>query len=110
MTSDAEKLLVLIFKNYKDKIKAGSSRSNAKKFGHYEELHAALNLNISLVDTADYIGELVKAEYLDASYGSNLPMEVKLTDKGIEFGEKKFVNDVKDVLNWAGSIVNIFKP
>ncbi|MCM0583523.1 hypothetical protein H9L19_06250 [Weissella diestrammenae] len=110
MTSDTEKLLILIYNQYKSKVNSGTDKTKAKIFGNYSTLHDSLNLNMSTADTIDSINELSTLNYLTVVYGSDVPFIITLNNSGIEYGEKKFSDDIKNILSWAREIVSILKP
>lgn len=110
LTQDAQRLAVLIYKQYKNKIDNGRSKQDAKNVGGLEELHSSLKIKYSEDDTLDLVRELSRNEYLDVMWANNTAVFIEIESKLIIFGENKLANDIDDVLTWANKIVSIFKP
>ena len=107
---DAQRLAVLIYKQYKKDIKDGQSKQQAKNIGSLTNIHKILNIQYSLEDTLELIKELEAENYLKVMWGSDTAMLINIQPKLIIFGENKFANDIDGVLNWANKIVSIIKP
>ena len=90
LTQDAQRLAVLIYKQYKNKIDNGRSKQDAMNVGG--------------------VRELSRNEYLDVMWANNTAVFIEIESKLIIFGENKLANDIDDVLTWANKIVSIFKP
>lgn len=110
LTQDAQRLAVLIYKQYKNKIDNGRSKQDAKNVGGLEELHSSLQIKYSEDDTLDLVRELSRNEYLDVMWADNTAVFIDIEPKLIIFGENKLANDIDDVLTWANKIVSILKP
>ena len=110
ITQDAQRLAVLIYKQYKKDIKDGQSKQQAKNIGSLTNIHKILNIQYSLEDTLELIKELEAENYLKVMWGSDTAMLINIQPKLIIFGENKFANDIDGVLNWANKIVSIIKP
>lgn len=110
ITQDAQRLAVLIYKQYKKNIKDGQSKLKAKNIGSLTTVHKTLSIKYSLNDTLDLVRELSKANYLKVMWADNTAVLINIQPKLIIFGENKFANDIDGILNWANKIVSIIKP
>lgn len=110
LTQDAQRLAVLIYKQYGENVNDGKNKQEAKSLGGLKDIHDTLKIKYSLDDTLELIRELSRTNYLDVIWGSDTAVFVQIENKLIIFGENKLANDIDDVLNWANKIVSIFKP
>ncbi|MGK4018641.1 hypothetical protein AB0Y21_10375 [Weissella paramesenteroides] len=110
ITQDAQRLAVLIYKQYKKDIKDGQSKQQAKNIGSLKNVHKILNIKYSLEDTLELIKELKAENYINAVWGSDTATSIDIQQKLIVFGENKLANDIDGALNWANKIVSIIKP
>lgn len=96
LTENAEKLLILIYKEYKFRIDSGESHGNAKYFGGLNQLHDKLHIKFNLEDTLELIRELSRAEYLKVSWADDRAYFIAITENVINYGEVYSANNVKE--------------
>ncbi|WEA53332.1 hypothetical protein PWO95_01905 [Weissella paramesenteroides] len=109
LTNDAQKLAVLMYKQYKKNLDDGQSKQNAKSMGSLENVHNILNIKYSLDDTLDLVRELSKAHYLDVIWASNTAYLININNLLIIYGENRIANNVKAAFEWAMTITAPFK-
>lgn len=110
LTKDAEKLLVLIYKDYKSRIDNGESRGDAKSMGGLDNLHDKLRIKFNVEDTLELIRELSRADYLDVLWADNTAYFITINDSLIIYGENRIANNIKGGFEWAATITAPFKP
>lgn len=110
LTKNADKLLILIYKDYKSRVDLGESRNKAKHIGGLDELHDRLHIKFSSDDTLELIRELSKAKYLHVLWADNTAYMMTINDSLIIYGENHTANNIKEKLEWANTITTLFKP
>lgn len=107
ITNDSKRVLLVLYKQYLERRKAGQSRSDASYFGDSENLQMELFKNDSVDDLSDYCWELSSAGYITCSPGDDLANNVTLTAETIIAMEQRFPNGVKQVLEALSGLIGI---
>jgi len=106
LTSDAKKVLFVLYKEYKARRKQGLSRERSKRFDTAATVKENLFPDTSVVDLEDYLRELDRNDFTNNSYGSNTIIMFGLTDEGIAILE----NYPKDVFISVTDFIAKFIP
>lgn len=107
LTRDAKYLLCSIYKNYKEDIKAGVAKLDAKVLRSNTQIASRNMAEWSLADVDETIRELGRASFLSVSYADNIPYFVQLNDAAIVYMENRFKNGVKQVIEHMSSLKRI---
>lgn len=104
LTKNAEYLICLLYKSYREKLKKGISISNAKLFGGSQYIQSNLVPQYSIDDIDEICRELSIAGFLKNFYADNSVYECSLTTDAIIYMENRFVNGLADVLDYIVKI------
>lgn len=104
LTKDAEYLLCSLYKTYVQKLKDGISKSNAKNSGSSATIQQNIFPKWSIEDVDETCRELNRAGMLDCMYADNTVYISTLSDKGIIYMEKRFANNIDNVLEYLSKI------
>lgn len=92
LTKDARYAIKAIYDTYQKRRKSGMSKSNAAHFWIFDDVGCT---KLSVVDFRDTLGELKRAEFIEAFYA-----DYNLTEKGISYMENIHRNKPESILNW----------
>lgn len=104
LTKDADKLICLIYKDFLQKRKTGSSKSNASYFGSSHNIHEKLCPELLFEDVDDTCRELSRAGFINCLWADNIAYSVHLSDDGIIYMENRFKNGLAEVLDFIEKI------
>lgn len=101
ITKDADKLICYIYKEYLEKRKSGSSKSEAKDFdgNFYKNVKALSKWND--VDISDTIQELHNAKFIR----KNVWGDFSLLDSAVIYMENRFKNGLNEVTDFISKFI-----
>lgn len=101
LTKDADKLICCIYKNYLEKRKSGTPKSEAKEFegNFYRNVKALSKWNDA--DAADTLQELHNAKYIR----KNVWGDFSLLDSAIIYMENRFKNGLNEVTDFISKFI-----
>lgn len=100
LTKDAKRLICLLYNDYLQKLKHGSSKSDAKFFGSSHNIHQTLCPNLLFEDVDDTCRELSRAGFINCLWADNIAYSVHLSDDGIIYMENRFKKGLLDVTDF----------
>ena len=98
LTKDSRKVLVLLYKEYLEKVKSGCSKSQSREFN---ENNLDFITKIHPDDVEDCLEELNKDNLIDMDISG----EFKLTDIAIAKMENRFKNNLIDVASFIAQFI-----
>ncbi|PRS28772.1 MULTISPECIES: hypothetical protein [Bacillus] len=104
LTKDSDALICILYKKYKQDIKNGSPKADARVFGSSKEIYENLTPKWSYDDVDDTCSSLHRAELVSCWYADDVAYRVELTDKGIIYMENRFKNGIDGVIDHIGKL------
>lgn len=104
LTNDADYLICALYKSYKDKLKRGISKADAKFMGSSQSMHQTIMQEWSYDDVDETCRELSRAGMLKCNYADNVTIATILTDTAIVFMENRFVDGIVQILDYMAKI------
>lgn len=101
LTKDAEKLIVIIYKQYLSRRKQGVSKFNAVDFEIEEVLCLDKVTNWTEDDIEDTLSELHEQDLIEMDLANNF----SLTTKGIVYLENRFKNNLVEVSDFIAKFI-----
>ena len=99
LTNDADYLLSVLYKNYKERRKNGENKSDAKFMGSSKHIFMTLLSEWTFDDVDETCRELDRAEMLQCLYADNVVVDSLLEDAAIIYMENRFKNGLSEVLD-----------
>ncbi|MFL9486308.1 hypothetical protein JX000_08135 [Staphylococcus sp. SB1-57] len=94
----SEFVLKHMYKIYLDRLEEGESSSQSKYFGSCEELQQKYFIGHTYNQLHDCINELSFNNYLNVTYGSNVPCAIILENSSIAYFEKEYSKKAKSLI------------
>lgn len=107
LTKDADNLICVLYKEYLNRRKSGSTKSSARGFGGSRRIQATLMEKWLFEDVDDTCRELSRAKLLSCLILDNEVGETVLTDKGIIYMENRFKNNIAAVVDHIESLKSL---
>ena len=104
LSKDDDFLICTLYKNFLEKVKNGSSKSEARWCGSSDEIQEILLSKWSKDDVATACWELHSKGLLECSPGDDIAYTTYLTDNGIIYMENRFSNKINKVLDYISKI------
>lgn len=101
MTKDADKMLCCLYKEYLNRIKAGSSKNSSRDFSNEYPSSDEILSKWHPDDVSLTKKELMQAGYLTI----NIIGDFRLTDKAIYYMENRFKNGLNEVIDFVTKFV-----
>lgn len=99
LTNDADYLVCVLYKNYKERRKKGENKNNAKFMGSSDHIFMTLLSEWTFEDVDETCRELDCAGMLDCLYADNAVVNSYLEDAAIIYMENRFKNGMSDLLD-----------
>ena len=106
LTRDAQKLLALLYKSYKNALKSGESSLNARTLGSIESIQKKTGCIKSDADVLELCKELSRAEMMQCLFADNTIYTSMLTLKAIAYME----NRPKSIMLFITDLISKFFP
>lgn len=104
ITKDADALLCLLYKHYRQQLKNDVSKSQAKMFGSCDEIQELIAPKWTVDYVNETLSELSQAELINCLYGDGVVQACGLTNDGIIYMENRFKDGLDSVLDYLGKI------
>ena len=104
LTRDAERLALAMFRHYKQRIKRGESKSDARYFGGPDQA-SRFAPGCPLPDIADLVWELQAAGFASVLPGDNLFSECALMPRCIAWAENRLLDSLKGAADVLGNLL-----
>ena len=104
LTKDADKLICLLYKDYLQKRKAGSPKSQASYFDSSHNIHEKLCPDLLFEDVDDTCRELSRAGMIHCLWADNIAFSVTLSDEAIIYMENRFKDGLTEILDFIEKI------
>lgn len=101
MTKDAEKLICICYHDYLSKIKAGSSKTEAKRFSQNYQNENSHFSSWHKDDFSSTRDELCKLGFLKVWISGSF----ELTPNAIEYMENRFKNNLKEITKFISQLI-----
>lgn len=98
LTKDADALVCVLYKTYLQRRKDGKTKREARDMGSSATVHEQLLPKWQFEDVDDTCRELSCKGLIDCLYADDVAWEVSLSDDGICYMQKRFVNGLASVL------------
>ena len=108
LSSDATKLITMLYKDYLEKRKSGIAKSQAIAFGSSHDIHERLCPDWIFEDVDDTCRELSLANLLDCFWADSIAYDVNLSQNGITFMENKFKGNLVAVTKFLADLISNF--
>lgn len=99
LTNDADYLLCVLYKNYKERRKNGENKSDAKFMGSSENIFTKMLSEWTFEDVDETCRELDMADMLQCLYADDVVVLAILEDAAIIYMENRFKNGLSDLLD-----------
>lgn len=107
LTKDAEYLICLLYTAYKERLKEGLSKSDAKLFGGAEYIQSNLIPQYSIDDISETCRELAHVHFLNNFWADNQVYLCNITTDAIVYMENRFINGLTGVLDYIAKIKSV---
>lgn len=94
-----------LYKHYLEKIKNGSSKSDARWFGSSDDIQETLLNNFSKDNVAIFCWELHSKGLLKCNPGDDIANEIYLTNEGIIYMENRFKNNFIELTDFISKFL-----
>lgn len=108
LTKDADDLICNIYSVYKERLKSGVSKSDAKFFGSSHNVHAFIMPGWKFDDVDDTCRELSRTGFLNVTWADNIASIIFLTDDAIAYCENRILHKVEEATGIIGHIRSLF--
>lgn len=105
LSKDNDLLICILYKHFLEKVKDGSSKSEARWFGSSDEIQENLLTNWSKDDVATACWELHSKGLLKCSPGDDIAYTTYLTDDGIIYMENRFANKINKIIDYISKFI-----
>lgn len=106
LTKESDALLCLLYKEFLQRIRSGTSRSDAKELGGSDDIQRDIAPKWSFDDVDELCRELHRVGLLDVFYAADVAYIVRLSDDGIIYMENRFKDGLLDVLSYLKQFTN----
>jgi len=110
LTKDAEYMLCALYREYKENLENGSSKTQAKITGSSNRIHKELMGQWSLEDVDETCCELSQASLLNCTFADDVVYHSTLSSEAIVYMENRFKNGLKEILDYMVKIKTIIFP
>lgn len=107
LTKDADALICLLYKHYRQQLKNGVSKLQSKMLGSAAVIQSSIAPKWTVDDTNEVLRELHRAELIGCQYGDGIVTRCHLSTDGIIYMENRFKNSVDNVLDYLVKIADI---
>jgi hypothetical protein len=107
LTKDADALICLLYKQYRQRLKDDVPKVQAKMFGSSEDIQKTIAPKWTLEDVEETCRELSRSGLLECFYADDMVYQSWLTDTGIIYMENRFKDGLDSVLDYLGKIRNL---
>ena len=107
LSREADTLLCVLYKEYLQRRKQGSSKVQAAAFAGSEFVHTQLMPRWSVEDVDETCRELNDAGLLSCFIADNQVCEIKLVNTGIVYMENRFTLGIESVFNYLEKIRSV---
>lgn len=108
ITTDAQRLLTVLYHEYLNRRRAGQSMSTAARFSDSNFIQATLFPHESAEDIANLCWELQRNGYVTCLEGDDIADSVELRSETIVTMEQRFPRGLKEVIDAIGSLSGLF--
>ena len=105
ITKDAGRLLVLLYKSYKDRCKNGMDMEVSACFDGADEVQAQFLPKRSGPDVLSLLWELERHDFIETQCADNAITETILTTKAISYMENQLKNGLKEIAEFIGNLI-----
>ena len=98
LTKDADALLCVLYKTYKDRRASGTPKADAKYFSGSDFIHDNLMPKWSFEDVDETCRELARADMLKCLFADDVVWWANLTDLAIIYQENRFADSAEGFL------------
>lgn len=99
LTNDADYLICVLYKYYKERRKDGVNKDDAKLIGSSDFIFTHLLSEWTFEDVDETCRELHRADLLECHYGDDVVDISILTDASITYMENRFKNGLSEVID-----------
>jgi len=110
LTKDAEYMVCLLYKVYKERRKNGIPKSNAKRIEGSNYIRNELLKDWSIEDIDETLYELKRANFLTCHSADDMVYIAFLNDEAIIYMENRFVDGLTGVLEYMAKIKSAITP
>ena len=110
LTNDADYMICTLYSEYKQRLKNGVPKDDAKYFGSAERIQDTLISEWSTYDISETARELCDSGLLSILNGDNLLCESALTTDAIIYMKNRFKNKASDLLDTIAKLRSIVIP
>ena len=107
LTKDADALLCVLYKTYKDRRASGTPKAEAKVFSDSDYIHKNLMPKWSFEDVDETCRELDRAGMLHCRYADDVTWMASLTDSAIIYQENRFADSTEAFLGHIEKLRNL---
>lgn len=107
LTNDADYLLCVLYKNYKERRKNGENKDDAKIMNSSEHIFMTLLSEWKYEDVDETCRELHRADLLDCFYADDVVEFSILTDAAIIYMENRFKNGISEILDTISKLKSL---
>lgn len=105
LTKDADKLICMIYADYKKKRADGMSKEKAKRIGSSKSVQQSIVPKWSFEDVDDTFRELDRAGMLHCFYADNVVYSASITDECIIKMENRFPDGLASILDFVSKFL-----
>ena len=107
LTSEAEALLSLLYREYCSRRSAGARISAAGRFGNDLDIQAQLVPHVDLEDLSDLLWELRDSGMIAASPGGDRVNDIELLRSGVAHMDHRFSRNLKTVSEFVSNLSSL---
>lgn len=108
LTTEAQSVLLTLYKAYYDRIKQGESRNTARRFLIFDDIHKEYFEDWdNSDDLLDIFRELGKSNWVDNTWGSNTIAYTDLSTKAIAHLQRRFSKGISQAINTLSDLKKI---
>ncbi len=105
LTSDADRLICILYKAYLDSRDRGFSKADARCFGSSEKIHEAHFPDWLYEDVDETCRELSRNGLLNCFWADGIAYSVELSDSGICYMENRFKNGIVGLTDFISKFI-----
>lgn len=105
LSKDNDILICSLYKHYLEKVKNGSSKSDARLISSSDELQETLLNTWSKDDVATTCWELHSKGLLECTSGDDIANDIYLTNEGIIYMENRFKNGIIELTDFITKFI-----
>lgn len=104
LSKDNDILICTLYKNFLEKVKNGSSKSEARWLGSSDEIQENLLTSWSKDDVATACWELHSKGLLECTPGDDIAYTTYLTEDGIIYMENRKLNTINKIIDYISKL------